>query len=193
MIPKPTRLTKIVRKMMRSGRVTRLLTFYTIKHLWPFASWRPRSCSRPSLSSRNSRPLTRLVPPVDTMRPEILGTHGIVAAGRHYSVSAGVRILQQGGNAVDAGVATVLRGDRSARSRTSASAAKSPTMIYDAKDEGDHRHQRSGSGAQGGDARAVQGSRATSPATARSARRSRRCSTRWRSRSRPRARCGSSR
>ena len=44
----------------------------------------------------------------DTMRPEILGTHGIVAAGRHYSVSAGVRILQQGGNAVDAGVASVL-------------------------------------------------------------------------------------
>jgi len=44
----------------------------------------------------------------DTMRPEILGTHGIVAAGRHYSVSAGVRMMQQGGNAIDAGVATVL-------------------------------------------------------------------------------------
>ncbi len=25
------------------------------------------------------------VPPVQTFRPEILGTHGIVAAGRHYS------------------------------------------------------------------------------------------------------------
>jgi gamma-glutamyltranspeptidase/glutathione hydrolase len=42
------------------------------------------------------------------MRPEILGTRGIVAAGRHYSVSAGVRILEQGGNAIDAGVATVF-------------------------------------------------------------------------------------
>jgi gamma-glutamyltranspeptidase/glutathione hydrolase len=50
----------------------------------------------------------RPVPPVDTMRPEILGAHGIVAAGRHYSVSAGVRMLQQGGNAVDAGVASVF-------------------------------------------------------------------------------------
>src|SRR5204863_3923969 len=30
----------------------------------------------------------------DTLRPEILGTRGIVAAGRHYSVSAGVRIMQ---------------------------------------------------------------------------------------------------
>jgi len=44
----------------------------------------------------------------DTLRPEILGTHGIVAAGRHYSVAAGVRIMQQGGNAIDAGVAAVL-------------------------------------------------------------------------------------
>jgi hypothetical protein len=30
MIPKPTRLTKIVKKMMRSGRDTRVTTFYTI-------------------------------------------------------------------------------------------------------------------------------------------------------------------
>ncbi|HEX3644135.1 MAG TPA: hypothetical protein VHT95_00935, partial [Vicinamibacterales bacterium] len=28
-------------------------------------------------------------PHADTMRPQILGTHGIVAAGRHYSVAAG--------------------------------------------------------------------------------------------------------
>jgi gamma-glutamyltranspeptidase/glutathione hydrolase len=42
------------------------------------------------------------------MRPEILGQRGIVAAGRHYSVSAGTRILEQGGNAIDAGVATVF-------------------------------------------------------------------------------------
>ena len=61
------------------------------------------------------------VPPVDTMRPEILGAHGIVAAGRHYSVSAGVRMLQLGGNAVDAGVASVFAA-ASARSRTLASA-----------------------------------------------------------------------
>ncbi len=43
-----------------------------------------------------------------TMRPEIVGQRGIVAAGRHYSVSAGVRIMEQGGNAIDAGVATVF-------------------------------------------------------------------------------------
>ncbi len=43
-----------------------------------------------------------------TMRPEIVGQRGIVAAGRHYSVSAGVRIMEQGGNAIDAGVASVF-------------------------------------------------------------------------------------
>jgi hypothetical protein len=30
MIPKPTRLTKIVRKMMSSGGITNVATFYTI-------------------------------------------------------------------------------------------------------------------------------------------------------------------
>jgi gamma-glutamyltranspeptidase/glutathione hydrolase len=44
----------------------------------------------------------------ETMRPQIRGTHGIVAAGRHYSVAAGVRMLDQGGNAIDAGVASVF-------------------------------------------------------------------------------------
>jgi gamma-glutamyltranspeptidase / glutathione hydrolase len=47
-------------------------------------------------------------PSMQTMRPEIFGQRGIVAAGRHYSVAAGVRMLQRGGNAVDAGVATVF-------------------------------------------------------------------------------------
>ena len=68
----------------------------------------------------------------DTMRPEILGTHGIVAAGRHYSVSAGVRILQQGGNAVDAGVASVLAASVCEISHFGFG-GEAPTMIYDAK------------------------------------------------------------
>ena len=48
---------------------------------------------------RAPEPARAAAPRAETLRPEILGTHGIVAAGRHYSVSAGVRILQQGGNA----------------------------------------------------------------------------------------------
>ncbi len=45
---------------------------------------------------------------VPTLRPELYGTHGIVAAGRHYTVEAGRRILAAGGNAFDAGVAAVF-------------------------------------------------------------------------------------
>src|SRR5580692_4852969 len=44
----------------------------------------------------------------ETMRPEIVGSHGIVAAGRHYAVEAGMRILLAGGNAFDAGAAAVF-------------------------------------------------------------------------------------
>ncbi len=66
------------------------------------------------------------------MRPEILGTHGIVAAGRHYSVAAGVRMLQQGGNAVDAGVATVFAAAVCEISHFGFG-GESPVLIYDAK------------------------------------------------------------
>jgi gamma-glutamyltranspeptidase / glutathione hydrolase len=43
-----------------------------------------------------------------TLRPELYGTHGIVSAGRHYTVEAGTRMLAAGGNAFDAGVAAVF-------------------------------------------------------------------------------------
>jgi len=43
-----------------------------------------------------------------TFRPVIRGKRGVVAGGHPLSVEAGLRILQKGGNAVDAGVATIL-------------------------------------------------------------------------------------
>lgn len=44
----------------------------------------------------------------DTFRPVVRGKRGVVAGGQPLSVEAGLRILQRGGNAIDAGVATVL-------------------------------------------------------------------------------------
>jgi gamma-glutamyltranspeptidase/glutathione hydrolase len=44
----------------------------------------------------------------DTFRPVVRGKRGAVAGGSPLSVEAGLRMLQHGGNAVDAGVATIL-------------------------------------------------------------------------------------
>ena len=43
-----------------------------------------------------------------TLKPQVMGRRGVVAAGHPLVVEAGMRMLQRGGNAVDAGVATVF-------------------------------------------------------------------------------------
>jgi gamma-glutamyltranspeptidase/glutathione hydrolase len=47
-------------------------------------------------------------PTAQTFRPVARGRRGVVAGGHPLSVEAGMRVLQRGGNAVDAGVATIL-------------------------------------------------------------------------------------
>ncbi len=51
-----------------------------------------------------------LVPmlPGATLKPLVMGKRGVVAAGHPLVAEAGLRILEKGGNAVDAGIATVF-------------------------------------------------------------------------------------
>lgn len=52
--------------------------------------------------------LNPLASEADTFRPVVRGRRGAVAAGHPLSAEAGMRLLQQGGNAVDAGCAAIL-------------------------------------------------------------------------------------
>ncbi|MBZ5553920.1 MAG: gamma-glutamyltransferase family protein [Acidobacteriia bacterium] len=67
-----------------------------------------------------------------TFRPEIRGSHGIVGSGRYYSVAAGIRMLELGGNAIDAGVATVFASSVVEVSHFGFG-GEVPLMIYDAR------------------------------------------------------------
>jgi gamma-glutamyltranspeptidase/glutathione hydrolase len=42
------------------------------------------------------------------LRPEFRGRHAVVAAGRSYTAEAGARLIREGGNAIDAGVAAIF-------------------------------------------------------------------------------------
>ncbi|BCS31181.1 gamma-glutamyltranspeptidase [Luteitalea sp. TBR-22] len=46
--------------------------------------------------------------PAQPLRPEFPGTHAVVAAGRTYTAEAGAEMLAGGGNAIDAGVASIF-------------------------------------------------------------------------------------
>ena len=61
------------------------------------------------MSSDNSRDMLAILagpgPDVFTTRPVIMGTHGMVTSGHYLASRIGLHILEEGGNAVDAGVA----------------------------------------------------------------------------------------
>src|SRR6185312_11094201 len=74
-----------------------------------------RTCIAPLLLTALAAPL--LYPDPPTMFPAVRGTHHMVGAANNQEVNAGIRILEQGGNAVDAGVATVLAASVTEQSR----------------------------------------------------------------------------
>lgn len=75
---------------------------------------------------------TELLSASGTLRPEIVGSFGIVAAGRHYAVAAGTRILMAGGNATDAGVAATFAAAVTEISHFGFG-GEAPTIIHDVK------------------------------------------------------------
>jgi gamma-glutamyltranspeptidase/glutathione hydrolase len=69
----------------------------------------------------------------ETTRPTIMGTHGMVACGHWLAADAGAAILKKGGNAFDAGVATVL-AQQVLENNLAGFGGEVPILIFPAKE-----------------------------------------------------------
>ncbi len=67
-------------------------------------------------------------------RPVIMGTHGMAASGHPLAVRAGIKMIEQGGNAIDAGVAQVL-AQSVLEFNLFGFGGECPILIYSAKDK----------------------------------------------------------
>src|SRR5262245_34054213 len=68
-----------------------------------------------------------------SVRGEVRATHGVVAAGRTFTVDAGARIMTAGGNAIDAGVASIFAAAVVEISHFGLG-GEAPIIIYSARD-----------------------------------------------------------
>ena len=69
-----------------------------------------------------------------SIRGEARGSHGVVAAGRTFTVDAGARMLASGGNAIDAGVASIFAAAVVEISHFGLG-GEAPIIIYSARDK----------------------------------------------------------
>src|SRR4051795_7896803 len=69
-----------------------------------------------------------------SIRGEVRGTHGVVAAGRTFTVDAGARQIAAGGNAIDAGVASIFAAAVVEISHFGLG-GEAPIIIYSARDK----------------------------------------------------------
>ena len=67
------------------------------------------------------------------LRGEVRAEHGVVAAGRSFAANAGARVMSGGGNAIDAGVASVLAAAVVEISHFGLG-GEAPIIIYSARD-----------------------------------------------------------
>lgn len=68
-----------------------------------------------------------------SVRGEMRGAHGVIAAGRTFTVDAGARLMTAGGNAIDAGVAAVFAAAVTEISHFGLG-GEAPIIIYSARD-----------------------------------------------------------
>src|SRR5262249_12609879 len=69
-----------------------------------------------------------------SIRGEVRATHGVVAAGRTFTVDAGARMMIAGGNAIDAGVASIFAAAVVEISHFGLG-GEAPIIIYAARDK----------------------------------------------------------
>ena len=69
-----------------------------------------------------------------TLRSEVRASHGVVAAGRSFTVEAGAQMLSAGGNAIDAGVASIFAAAVVEISHFGLG-GESPIVIYSAREQ----------------------------------------------------------
>jgi gamma-glutamyltranspeptidase / glutathione hydrolase len=72
--------------------------------------------------------------PAVSVRGEVRATHGVVAAGRTFTVDAGARIMSAGGNAIDGGVAAIFAAAVTEISHFGLG-GEAPIIIYSARDK----------------------------------------------------------
>jgi gamma-glutamyltranspeptidase / glutathione hydrolase len=77
--------------------------------------------------------LSHAVPSAAQLRPEVQGSHAVVAAGRSFTAEAGVRLIREGGNAIDAGVAALFAAAVVEISHFGLG-GEAPIIIYSARD-----------------------------------------------------------
>ncbi len=69
-----------------------------------------------------------------SIRGEVRARHGVVAAGRTFTVNAGARMMAAGGNAIDAGVASIFAAAVTEISHFGLG-GEAPIIIYSARDK----------------------------------------------------------
>src|SRR4029453_8703406 len=79
---------------------------------WHPSGWHPAApvvkCARIAIPARHWIPMSNINPDPFTTRPEIEGTFGVVTSTHWIPPAVGMGILEKGGNAFDAGVATAF-------------------------------------------------------------------------------------